>query len=83
MAEPKPLSLHFRRRRCGPAEARLHRVAIPQAGKVRRPPVDVDAHDIHDLAYSVIRVLNRQGEAVGAWAPGLDADELKAGSAPC
>jgi 2-oxoisovalerate dehydrogenase E1 component alpha subunit len=52
---------------------------IPQAGKVQRPPVDVAAHDILDLAYSVIRVLNRQGEAVGPWRPGLDADALKLG----
>ena len=37
------------------------------------------AHEIHDLAYSIIRVLDRQGEAVGPWAPGLDAEALKAG----
>ena len=54
-------------------------ITIPHAGEVRRPPVDVAAHDIHDLAYSIIRVLNRQGEAVGPWAPGLDEDALKAG----
>ena len=52
---------------------------IPRAGEVRRPPVDVAASDIHDLAYSVVRVLNRQGEAVGPWVPALDVDALKLG----
>jgi 2-oxoisovalerate dehydrogenase E1 component alpha subunit len=54
-------------------------MAIPQAGKVPRPPLDVDAHGILDLAYSVIRVLNRQGEAVGPWDPGLDVEALQRG----
>jgi 2-oxoisovalerate dehydrogenase E1 component alpha subunit len=80
MTEPMPLSLHFPAPPVRPGEAPdFSRLAIPQAGKVRRPPPDVDAHDIHDLAYSVIRVLNRRGEAVGAWAPALDAAELKNG----
>jgi 2-oxoisovalerate dehydrogenase E1 component alpha subunit len=80
MTEPMPLSLHFPAPPVRPGEAPdFSRLAIPQAGKVRRPPPDVDAHDIHDLAYSVIRVLNRRGEAVGAWAPALDAAELKIG----
>ena len=41
------------------------KVPIPKAGSVPRPPVDVDPQDIRDLAYSIIRVLNREGEAVG------------------
>jgi 2-oxoisovalerate dehydrogenase E1 component alpha subunit len=80
MTEPKPLSLHFPQPPVRPGGTPdFTRLAIPQAGKVRRPPVDVDAHEIHDLAYSVIRVLNRRGEAVGAWAPGLDAAALMKG----
>jgi 2-oxoisovalerate dehydrogenase E1 component alpha subunit len=43
-------------------------VPVPQAGSVLRPPVDVDPGEIRDLAYSIIRVLNRRGEAVGPWA---------------
>jgi hypothetical protein len=49
-------------------------VQISAAGEVRRPQVDVAPEDIHDLAYSIIRVLNREGEAVGPWA-GLLSDE--------
>lgn len=46
-------------------------VDIPQAGSVERPDIDVSPEDIHDLAYSIIRVLNRKGEAVGPWAEKL------------
>jgi 2-oxoisovalerate dehydrogenase E1 component alpha subunit len=51
-------------------------VKIPPAGEVRRPDVDVPAEDIRDLAYSIIRVLNREGEAVGPWAGALGQEEL-------
>jgi 2-oxoisovalerate dehydrogenase E1 component alpha subunit len=80
MAEWKPLSLHVPEPPVRPGDKPdFSRWTIPQAGKVRRPPVEVAAHDILDLAYSVIRVLNRQGEAVGPWRPGLDAEALKLG----
>ena len=54
-------------------------VPVPQAGSVPRPPVDVDPREIRDLAYSIIRVLNRRGEAVGPWAGTLTNDELLEG----
>lgn len=47
-------------------------VTIPRAGTVRRPEVDADPADIRDLGYTIIRVLNRAGEAVGPWAGLLD-----------
>jgi 2-oxoisovalerate dehydrogenase E1 component alpha subunit len=46
---------------------------------VRRPDVEVAAEDIRDLAYSIIRVLNREGEAVGPWANQLSKEELLEG----
>ena len=49
-------------------------VRIPRAGSVARPAVGADPEAIRDLAYSIIRVLNRDGEAVGPWA-GLLSDE--------
>jgi 2-oxoisovalerate dehydrogenase E1 component alpha subunit len=80
MTQWEPLSLHVPKPSVRPGDKPdFSRLAIPQAGKVRRPPVDVAPHEIHDLAYSVVRVLNRQGRAVGPWAPGLDAEALKAG----
>jgi 2-oxoisovalerate dehydrogenase E1 component alpha subunit len=54
-------------------------VVIPEAGSVERPPVDVDPQDIREHAFSIIRVLNRKGEAVGPWAPQLDAKALIGG----
>jgi 2-oxoisovalerate dehydrogenase E1 component alpha subunit len=54
-------------------------VQISRAGEVRRPEVDVAAEDIRDLAYSIIRVLNREGEAVGPWAGQLSPEELLEG----
>lgn len=45
---------------------------LPKAGDVRRPPVDADPQDIRDLGYSLIRVLSRDGNAVGEWADALD-----------
>ncbi|ORE91162.1 3-methyl-2-oxobutanoate dehydrogenase (2-methylpropanoyl-transferring) [Aurantimonas sp. 22II-16-19i] len=49
---------------------------IARAGSVRRPPVDVDPAEIRDLAFSIVRVLNRAGEAVGEWAGTLGEEEL-------
>ena len=39
----------------------------------------MDPETIRDLAYSIIRVLNRDGEAVGPWAGLLSDEELLAG----
>ena len=55
------------------------KVPIPKAGSVPRPPVDVDPREIRDMAFSIIRVLNRNGEAVGPWAGTLTGPELLEG----
>jgi 2-oxoisovalerate dehydrogenase E1 component subunit alpha len=54
-------------------------VNIPNAGSVPRPEVDVDPESIRDLAFSIIRVLNREGKAVGPWAGTLSDQELLEG----
>ena len=51
-------------------------VPIPKAGSVPKPPIDVDPREIRDLAFSIIRVLDRAGEAVGPWADMLSDEEL-------
>jgi 2-oxoisovalerate dehydrogenase E1 component alpha subunit len=80
MTEPTKLSLHVPEPLVRPGGAPdFSHVTIPRAGTVRRPPVDVAAKDIHDLAWSIIRVLNRHHEAVGPWAGSIDADRLHAG----
>lgn len=70
------LSLHVPEPECRPGDAPdFSDFPIPPAGSIARPPVDVDPETIHDLAYSIIRVMNRDGVAVGPWAVDLPDDE--------
>ena len=52
-------------------------VHVPPAGEVRRPDIDVDPAQIHDLAHTMIRVLDDGGTAVGPWAPDVEPDSLR------
>ncbi|TWG96402.1 2-oxoisovalerate dehydrogenase E1 component alpha subunit [Mesorhizobium sp. J18] len=80
MSDYPPLSLHVPEPELRPGDTPdFSNVAIPKAGSVPRPPIDVDAKDIKELAYSIIRVLNREGEAKGPWAGSLTAEETLAG----
>ncbi|MBV9290362.1 MAG: 3-methyl-2-oxobutanoate dehydrogenase (2-methylpropanoyl-transferring) subunit alpha [Hyphomicrobiales bacterium] len=54
-------------------------VDAPPAGQVPRPPIDVAPSDIREAAYSMIRVLDDGGRAVGPWAGALTPDELRRG----
>src|SRR3546814_5765395 len=60
-------------------EADFSRFTIPAAGDLRRPPVHVDAAEIRDFAFSLIRVLDDGEHAVGVWAPNLRIDVLHKG----
>ena len=52
---------------------------LSPAGAVRRPPVDVAPLETRDLAYSLVRVLDEAGRAVGPWAPQVDSELLRRG----
>ena len=52
---------------------------LSEAGSVRRPPVDAQAAQTSDLAFTLIRVLDKDGNAVGPWAPALDVATLRKG----
>lgn len=52
---------------------------VSDAGTVRMPPVDTSHFDTQDLAYSLIRVLDREGRAVGPWKPDLTPSQLRKG----
>lgn len=67
-------------------------VAIPPAGAAQRPALDATAESMQDLAFTIIRVLDDDGRAVGPWAepvpplageghdgPLLSFDELREG----
>jgi len=80
VAEHKPLTLYVPEPHCRPGDTPdFSDMEIQAAGTVRRPAVDVDPQEIKDLAYSIIRVLNREGAAVGPWAATLTDAELLEG----
>jgi 2-oxoisovalerate dehydrogenase E1 component alpha subunit len=80
MSESKPLSLHVPeptgRPGCKTDFSYLH--ASP-AGAVRRPPIDVLPSETSDLASTLIRVLDDEGNAVGPWVPDLNREQLRFG----
>ncbi|KAF1054333.1 MAG: 2-oxoisovalerate dehydrogenase subunit alpha [Stenotrophomonas maltophilia] len=73
MSDYAPLSLHVPeptgRPGCKTDFSYLH---LSDAGSVLRPDIDVEAAATSDLAYSLVRVLDDQGQAVGPWDPQLD-----------
>src|SRR6478735_4271300 len=80
MTDYPPLALHVPEPAVRPGgHPDFSNVEIPEAGSVDRPEVDADPASMRKLAYSIIRVLNRDGEAVGPWAGSLDEDALLEG----
>ncbi len=80
MDTPKPLSLHVPEPGCRPGDApAFSDFVIPKAGAVRRPSVDEAPEDMRDMAFSVVRVLNSAGEAVGPWSGLLTEEDLRRG----
>lgn len=80
MSNDQPLSLRVPEPAVRPGAAPdFSTFPVPEAGEVRRPPVDAAPEDIRDLAYSVIRVLDDEGRAVGPWAPDRADEALLAG----
>ncbi|MCW5737950.1 MAG: 3-methyl-2-oxobutanoate dehydrogenase (2-methylpropanoyl-transferring) subunit alpha, partial [Enhydrobacter sp.] len=80
MSDPTRLSFHVPAPAVRPGGTPdFSDVKISRAGEVRRPEVDVAPEEIRDLAYSIIRVLNRESEAVGPWAGLLSNEELLEG----
>lgn len=76
----EPLSLNVPEPGCRPGDTPdFSDFEIPRAGEVGRPPADCDPDAIRDMAFSIVRVLNKDGEAVGDWAGALTADELRLG----
>src|SRR6476661_7650575 len=80
MAGYAPLTLHVPEPAVRPGDnPDFSSVRIPRAGSVGRPEVDANPESMRDLAFSIIRVLNREGEAVGPWAGSLTDEELAEG----
>lgn len=80
MTKHKPVELFVPEPSCRPgAEPDFSSLEIPEAGAVRKPPIDAAPEDLSDLAYTIIRVMNDKGEAVGPWAGELSDDQALAG----
>jgi 2-oxoisovalerate dehydrogenase E1 component alpha subunit len=80
MTDYGPLALHVPEPAVRPGGVPdFSNVHIPRAGSVSRPLVDADPESIRELAYSIIRVLNREGKAVGPWSGLLSDAELLEG----
>ncbi|NMM13855.1 MAG: 3-methyl-2-oxobutanoate dehydrogenase (2-methylpropanoyl-transferring) subunit alpha [Rhodoferax sp.] len=52
---------------------------LSPAGAVRRPPVEASPADTSDLAYSLVRVLDDEGRALGPWDPKVAPERLRTG----
>ncbi len=52
-------------------------VIVPPAGAQPRPDTAASPHDFHGLSYTLIRVLDDEGCAVGPWNPRLTPDVLR------
>jgi len=75
-----PLQLRIPEPAARPGEApRFADVALSDAGSVRRPAVDCPENDLLDLAYSLVRVLDDDHQAVGEWAGQLTSEQLIVG----
>jgi 2-oxoisovalerate dehydrogenase E1 component alpha subunit len=80
MQNRKPLSLHIPEPARRPGDqADFSGIRLSEAGAVRKPDITVHAREISDLAYSLIRVLDDSGKALGSWDPRLDAETLTRG----
>ncbi len=72
------LSLHVPEPNARPGDAvDFSGIAIPRAGEASRPDIAAPAAETHPLCYSLVRVLDDDGRAVGPWDPKLDVDKLR------
>ena len=77
MIEAVPLRFRIPEPPARPGEpADFSYVDVPVAGSVRRPEISTDPREIRDLAYSMIRVLDDNGSAIGPWTPDVEPDAL-------
>jgi 2-oxoisovalerate dehydrogenase E1 component alpha subunit len=73
-----PLSLHVPEPKFRPGDAvDFSHFDVPPAGEQRRPDTAAAADSFHDLAFTLVRVLNDNGDAVGPWNPRLSPDKLR------
>ena len=74
-----PLSLHVPEPKFRPGDAVDYAdFDRGEAGAVTRPPIDADPATMRELSYSLVRVLDDEGRAVGPWDPRIEPERLVA-----
>ncbi|MBV9569653.1 MAG: 3-methyl-2-oxobutanoate dehydrogenase (2-methylpropanoyl-transferring) subunit alpha [Alphaproteobacteria bacterium] len=74
------LSLHIPAPKCRPGDKPdFSNIVIPEAGSVAKPDIAAHPREMMNLAWSLIRVLDSKGRAVGPWDPRLDPETLRGG----
>ncbi len=77
-ANLQPLTLHVPEPKFRPGDTvDFAAVDVPPAGAQRRPDTAEEARAFTDLAYTMVRVLDEDGRAVGPWDPKLSPDTLR------
>ncbi len=79
MKNTLPLSLHIPEPSGRPGDVPKFEFPLQAAGEAPRPEIDANPHDIREMAYGLIRVLDEEGQAVGPWNPRLDPAALRRG----
>ncbi len=80
MKNKVPLSLRVPEPPARPGDkADFSHLILQAAGETPRPEISADPFDIRDLAFSLVRVLDEDGQAVGPWNPRLDPEALRKG----
>lgn len=80
MTVSRPLRLHVPEPTARPGhQTDFSYLRLAPAGEVRRPPTDARPLETSDLAFTLVRVLDDEGRAVGPWAPDVDVELLRRG----
>ena len=80
MSEQAPLRLHVPEPSARPGQATdFSFLRLSEPGTVPRPPIDVNHLGTAELTHALIGVLDRDGKAVGPWAPEIDDTALRKG----
>lgn len=80
MDSPQPLRLYVPEPTGRPGhETDFSYLHLSPAGAVRRPAIDAAPVDTADLAFTLVRVLDEDGRALGPWAPPPDVPLLQRG----
>jgi len=75
----RSLSLHVPEPKYRPGDhVSFEDMDFPAAGSVAKPDTAALPNDLRDYPYTMVRVLDADGQAVGPWNPKLDPDRLRA-----